>query len=69
MKKETRFALFCMVVIAFLLAGFMVEAYWNCRLKGSSSRLVKGPSVGECLLPGTAVVGGLGGTSPTLRGR
>jgi hypothetical protein len=38
MKKENRFALFCFVVIAFLLAGFMVETYWNCRLIKLASR-------------------------------
>jgi len=42
MKKENRFALFCLGVIAFLLAGFMVETYWDCRLV----RLASGP---ECM--------------------
>ena len=50
MKKENRFALFCFVVIAFLLAGYMVETYWNCRLiklaSGRECMPGSGPSVG-----------------------
>jgi hypothetical protein len=60
MKKENRFALFCFVVIAFLLAGFMVETYWNCRL-------IKLTSQRECM-PGSGPGAGLGiSTNPTLR--
>jgi hypothetical protein len=60
MKKESRIALFCLVVIALILAGFMVEAYWNCRL-------VKLASKRECM-PGSGPAAGPGiSTVPTLR--
>jgi hypothetical protein len=60
MKTENRFALFCLVVIAFLLAGFMVETYWNCRL-------IKLASQRKCM-PGSGPVAGPGiSTNPTLR--
>jgi hypothetical protein len=60
MKKESRLALFCLAVIVFLLAGFMVEAYWDCRLIKLASRP-------ECM-PGSGPAVRLGiSTSPSLR--
>jgi hypothetical protein len=60
MKNENRFALFCLVAIAVVIAGFMVETYWNCRL-------IKLASERECM-PGSGPAAGLGiSTNPTLR--
>jgi hypothetical protein len=36
MKADQRVAAFSLVVLAVLIAGIMVEKYWDCRLKGLS---------------------------------
>ncbi len=41
---DNRIAAFCLVVIALLIAGIMVETYWDCRL------LQRG-SITECMPP------------------
>jgi hypothetical protein len=57
---DNRLALVCLVVIAVLIAGIMVETYWDCRL------LQRG-SITECMPPrGQAATPRLG-VSPTLR--
>jgi hypothetical protein len=37
MKSDNRLAVFCLIVLAILIAGIMVEKFWDCRLhKGLS---------------------------------
>jgi hypothetical protein len=42
MKADQRVAVFCLVVLAVLIAGIMVEKFWDCRL-------TKGLSESACL--------------------
>jgi hypothetical protein len=42
MKADQRLAVFCLVVLAILIAGIMVEKFWDCRL-------TKGLSESDCL--------------------
>ena len=60
MKTENRVALLLLVGLAIVIAGIMVETYWNCRLH---HRL----SMRECIPP----IGGVGTagitTGPPLR--
>jgi hypothetical protein len=60
MKTDNRFALILLAVLAFVIAGFMVETYWDCRLQ-------RGLSMRECIPPlgGAGTVGIT--TGPTLR--
>ena len=51
MKTENRFALLLLVGLAIVIAGIMVETYWDCRLH---RRL----SMRECIPP-------IGGGNPT----
>jgi hypothetical protein len=46
MKAENRFAIFCLVVLAVLTAGVMLEKFWDCRLKQhlSATLCVTGPT-------------------------
>ena len=32
MKADNRLAVFCLIVLAILIAGIMVEKFWDCRL-------------------------------------
>jgi hypothetical protein len=36
MKADSRLAAFCLVCFAILIAGIMVEKFWDCGLKGLS---------------------------------
>ena len=37
MKADNSLAVFCLIVLALLIAGIMVEKFWDCRLnKGGS---------------------------------
>jgi hypothetical protein len=38
MKADSRLAVFCLIVLAILIAGIMVEKFWDCRLKGRSEQ-------------------------------
>jgi hypothetical protein len=51
MKTENRFALLLLAVLAIVIAGIMIETYWDCRLH----RLL---SMRECIPP-------IGGANPT----
>jgi hypothetical protein len=42
MKADSRLAVFCLVCFAILIAGIMVEKFWDCRL-------TKGLTESECL--------------------
>ena len=54
-----RLAAFFLVVLALVIAGIMVETYWDCRLK---RRLMN-----ECIPGSGPPVSGVGTTNPTLR--
>ena len=32
MKADNRLAIFCLIVLAIVIAGIMVEKFWDCRL-------------------------------------
>ena len=32
MKADNRLAVFCLIVLAIVIAGIMVEQFWDCRL-------------------------------------
>jgi hypothetical protein len=36
MKADNRLAVFCLVVLSIIIAGIMVEKFWDCRLKGGA---------------------------------
>jgi len=38
MKADSRLAVFCLVCFAILIAGIMVEKYWDCRLRTKLSQ-------------------------------
>lgn len=57
MESENRLAIFCLVLLTILIAGILVETFWDCRLKGRSE--------GECL-QGSPVSVPSGG-SPIIR--
>ena len=42
MEKDSRLAVVCLIVLAIVLAGIMVEKFWDCRL-------TKGLSQADCL--------------------
>jgi hypothetical protein len=42
--NDRRVAILCLAVLAFLIAGLMVETYWDCRL-------LKGGTMQSCLPP------------------
>ena len=44
MKTDNRFALLLLAVLAIVIAGIMVETYWDCRLH-------RGLSMRECIPP------------------
>ena len=60
MKTDSRFALLLLAVLAIVIAGIMVETYWDCRLR-------RGLSMRECIPPidGAGTVGIT--TGPALR--
>ena len=60
MKTDNRFALLLLAVLAIVIAGLMVETYWDCRLR-------RGLSMLECIPPlgGVSTVGIT--TGPVLR--
>jgi hypothetical protein len=49
---DSRIAAFCLVVIAVLIAGIMVETYWDCRLLRNGSVAQCVPPRGQAATPG-----------------
>lgn len=45
MKSDQRFALICLVFIAIVVAGVMVEKFWDCRVTHKMTQ-------SECLFTG-----------------
>jgi hypothetical protein len=60
MKTDNRIALLLLAVLAIVIAGIMVETYWDCRLH-------RGLSMRECIPPlgGAGTVGIT--TGPAIR--